>query len=56
MLVASEMVEDSRRGFKGVLFKLEFEKAYDKVNRPFFLQSVGGNFFGIRGANWLQVS
>lgn len=35
--VANEVIEDVKR-CKGVVFKLDFKKTYDKVNWPFWIR------------------
>lgn len=53
-LVANEVVEDvlSRKG-KGILLKLDFEKAYDRVCWDFLDRVLEAKGFGSRWRRWI---
>ena len=54
-LVANEVVEDvRRRKQKGMVFKLDFEKAYDRVNWDFLDRVFCRKGFGDRWRGWIK--
>ncbi|KAL5548851.1 hypothetical protein UlMin_004082 [Ulmus minor] len=55
VLVATEAVEDYRiRGERGVIFKVDFEKAYDHVNWDFLDFVLEKKGFGVRWRSWMR--
>ncbi|KAL5575498.1 hypothetical protein UlMin_017197 [Ulmus minor] len=55
VLVATEAVEDYRkRGERGVIFKVDFEKAYDYVNWDFLDLVLEKKGFGVRWRSWMR--
>ncbi|KAJ9553208.1 hypothetical protein OSB04_017253 [Centaurea solstitialis] len=44
-------LEKSKR--KGVILKVDFEKAYDSVNWPFLLETLKGMGFGLKRQRWI---
>ncbi|KAL5539045.1 hypothetical protein UlMin_044773 [Ulmus minor] len=55
VLVATEAVEDYRkRGKRGVIFKVDFEKAYDLVNWDFLDFVLEKKGFGVRWRSWMR--
>ncbi|KAL5563761.1 hypothetical protein UlMin_033508 [Ulmus minor] len=55
VLVATEAVEDYRKRKKrGVIFKVDFEKAYDHVNWDFLDLVLEKKGFGVRWRTWMR--
>ncbi|KAL5577599.1 hypothetical protein UlMin_019298 [Ulmus minor] len=55
VLVATEAVEDYRiKGERGVIFKVDFEKAYDHVNWDFLDFVLEKKGFGVRWRSWMR--
>ncbi|KAJ9539461.1 hypothetical protein OSB04_032194 [Centaurea solstitialis] len=56
VLVANEMVSYLKRSKrKGLIFKVDFEKAYDSVNWGFLLEVLGKMGFGTKWRNWIET-
>ena len=55
VLVANEAMEDYRRGNrKGLVFKIDFEKAYDNVSWDFLDFVLQKKNFGIKWRSWIR--
>ncbi|RVW20057.1 LINE-1 retrotransposable element ORF2 protein, partial [Vitis vinifera] len=55
VLIANEIVDEKRRsGEEGVVFKIDFEKAYDHVSWDFLDHVLEMKGFGIRWRKWMR--
>ena len=55
VLIANEIVDEKRRsGEEGVVFKIDFEKAYDHVSWDFLDHVMEMKGFGIRWRKWMR--
>ncbi|RVX05136.1 LINE-1 retrotransposable element ORF2 protein [Vitis vinifera] len=55
LLIANEIVDEKRRsGEEGVVFKIDFEKAYDHVSWDFLDHVLEMKGFGIRWRKWMR--
>ena len=53
-LIANEVIDSVlRKKERGVLFKLDIEKAYDHINWNFLLRVLKKTGFGRRWVNWI---
>nr|ABA98398.1 retrotransposon protein, putative, unclassified [Oryza sativa Japonica Group] len=43
-----------RKKLNGVIFKIDFEKAYDKVKWPFLMQALGMKGFSTKWISWIE--
>ncbi|KAJ9543548.1 hypothetical protein OSB04_023255 [Centaurea solstitialis] len=56
VLIANEVVEDLRKAKKkGMIFKVDFEKAYDSVEWDFLLDIMKTMGFGEKWRKWVEV-
>ena len=56
VLVANETIELLKRSKKkGLIFKVDVEKAYDTVEWSFLLQGLDGMGFGLEWKNWIEA-
>ncbi|RVW74639.1 Transposon TX1 uncharacterized 149 kDa protein [Vitis vinifera] len=55
VLIANEIVDEKRRsGEEGVVFKIDFEKAYDHVSWDFLDHVLEMKGFGLRWRKWMR--
>ena len=55
VVVLHEMVHELRRKkLNGVIFKIDFKKAYDKVKWPFLLQTLRMKGFSDTWCRWVE--
>ncbi|KAJ9556535.1 hypothetical protein OSB04_011149 [Centaurea solstitialis] len=55
VLVANEVVDFlKRKNKKGLIFKVDFEKAYDSVEWSFLLDAMENMGFGLKWRNWVK--
>ena len=55
VLIANEIVDEKRRsGEKGVVFKIDFEKAYDHVSWDFLDYVLEMKGFSLRWSKWMR--
>ena len=56
VLIANEVIEELRKTKrKGLVFKVDFEKAYDSVEWDFLLDTLKMMGFGVRWCNWSRT-
>jgi hypothetical protein len=55
VLIANEVVEEVRKKkVEGLVFKIDFEKAYDHVEWAFLDDILGKKGFGLRWRSWIM--
>jgi hypothetical protein len=55
-VILHEIVHEMhRKNLNGIIFKIDFEKAYDKVKWPFLLQTLRMNGFSAKWISWIQT-
>ncbi|XP_028074760.1 uncharacterized protein LOC114277115 [Camellia sinensis] len=57
ILIANEIIDGWKKAKKkGLLFKLDFEKAYDSINWGFFFSMLSNFGFGSKWISWMKES
>ncbi|KAH1032478.1 hypothetical protein J1N35_044652 [Gossypium stocksii] len=55
VLIANDIINHmKRRGVEGVTFKVDFQKAYDSMDRDFFIFVMESMSFGERWSVWIR--
>lgn len=56
IVCVQEVIHDIKsKNIKGVMFKLDFEKAFDKVNWDFLIETLKARGFGTLFQSWIKT-
>ncbi|KAJ9546688.1 hypothetical protein OSB04_019231 [Centaurea solstitialis] len=56
ILIADKVIDELKRSKKkGVILKVDFEKAYDYVRWPFLIEGLEGMGFGVKWRKWIRA-